>query len=127
MAYGDHEATDDPLQILRHSTAHLLAQAVQSPKSPAEAHTGPAIEPARLLLRLRLRQADLGCRPAGDRVSMRRLALATFLLSTRRPHDEAMRSSQAEAGYRLGLIATGRGRVSVCRTGDFLTCVSGRM
>src|ERR1043166_5588402 len=26
--FGDHEAGDDPVQILRHSTAHLLAAAV---------------------------------------------------------------------------------------------------
>src|ERR1700704_562947 len=26
--YGEHEATDDPLQVLRHSAAHLLAAAV---------------------------------------------------------------------------------------------------
>src|SRR6266540_4024420 len=42
--YGDHEATDDPLQILRHSTAHLLAAAVTELYPDARYAIGPAIE-----------------------------------------------------------------------------------
>ena len=44
MGYGDHEATDDPLQILRHSTAHLLAAAVTELYPEARYAIGPAIE-----------------------------------------------------------------------------------
>ena len=57
--YGDHESSDDPLQILRHSTAHLLAAAVTELYPEAKYGIGPAGQDPRLLLRLRLQQADL--------------------------------------------------------------------
>src|SRR5207249_11987403 len=42
--HGDHESTDDPLQVLRHSTAHLLAAAVTELYPEAKYAIGPAIE-----------------------------------------------------------------------------------
>src|SRR5437868_14820564 len=42
--YGDHEATDDPLQTLRHSTAHLLAAAVTALYTDAKYGIGPPVE-----------------------------------------------------------------------------------
>src|SRR5215471_7242567 len=42
--YGDHEVTDDPLQILRHSTAHLLAAAVTELYPGVKYAIGPAIK-----------------------------------------------------------------------------------
>ncbi|TMC83729.1 MAG: hypothetical protein E6J06_08380, partial [Chloroflexi bacterium] len=42
--YGDHEPTDDPLQILRHSTAHLLAAAVTELYPGTKYAIGPAIK-----------------------------------------------------------------------------------
>src|SRR6266446_8063584 len=42
--YGDHEATEDPLQKLRHSTAHLLAAAVTELYPDARYGIGPAVE-----------------------------------------------------------------------------------
>jgi threonyl-tRNA synthetase len=42
--YGDHEATDDPLEKLRHSTAHLLAAAVTELYPDAKYGIGPAVQ-----------------------------------------------------------------------------------
>ena len=42
--YGEHEATDDPLQVLRHSTAHLLAAAVVELHPEAKYGIGPAVQ-----------------------------------------------------------------------------------
>src|SRR5256885_1719655 len=42
--YGDHEVGDDPLQILRHSTAHLLAAAVTELYPGVKYAIGPAIK-----------------------------------------------------------------------------------
>ena len=42
--YGDHEASDDPLHVLRHSTAHLLAAAVSELYPDAKYAIGPPIE-----------------------------------------------------------------------------------
>ena len=43
-AYGDHEATGDPLQILRHSSAHLLAAAVTELYPGTRYGIGPAVQ-----------------------------------------------------------------------------------
>src|SRR6184192_4383900 len=42
--YLDHEVSDDPLHVLRHSTAHLLAAAVTELYPDAKYAIGPAIE-----------------------------------------------------------------------------------
>jgi len=42
--YGDHEASDEPLHTLRHSTAHLLAAAVTELYPQARYGIGPPIE-----------------------------------------------------------------------------------
>src|SRR5947207_12901309 len=42
--YGDHEATDDPLQKLRHSAAHLLAAAVTELYPEAKYGIGPPVQ-----------------------------------------------------------------------------------
>jgi threonyl-tRNA synthetase len=42
--YGDHEASDDPLEKLRHSTAHLLAAAVTELYPDAKYGIGPAVQ-----------------------------------------------------------------------------------
>ena len=42
--YGDHESTDDPLEKLRHSTAHLLAAAVTELYPEAKYGIGPAVQ-----------------------------------------------------------------------------------
>jgi threonyl-tRNA synthetase len=42
--YGDHESSDDPLHILRHSTAHLLAAAVMELYPDAMYGIGPPVQ-----------------------------------------------------------------------------------
>ena len=42
--YGDHESSEDPLHILRHSTAHLLAAAVTELHRDAKYGIGPPVQ-----------------------------------------------------------------------------------
>lgn len=42
--YGDHESSEDPLHVLRHSTAHLLAAAVTELHPDAKYGIGPPVE-----------------------------------------------------------------------------------
>ena len=42
--YGDHESSEDPLHVLRHSTAHLLAAAVTELYPDAKYGIGPPVE-----------------------------------------------------------------------------------
>jgi threonyl-tRNA synthetase len=42
--YGEHESNEDPLHVLRHSTAHLLAAAVTELYPDAKYGIGPAVE-----------------------------------------------------------------------------------
>jgi threonyl-tRNA synthetase len=42
--YGDHESSDDPLHVLRHSTAHLLAAAVMELYPDAKYGIGPPVQ-----------------------------------------------------------------------------------
>ncbi len=42
--YGEHESTDDPLQVLRHSAAHLLAAAVTELYPDTKYGIGPAVQ-----------------------------------------------------------------------------------
>jgi len=123
--YGDHEATDDPLQILRHSTAHLLAAAVTELYPDARYAIGPAIEnPPGFYYDFDfgkpLAESDL---PAIES-RMRRLAQADLpFIHETLPREQAMEEFRRRGqDYKLELIADkveGDG-VSVYRTGDFL-------
>jgi len=125
MAYGDHEAGDDPLQILRHSTAHLLAAAVTELYPDAKYAIGPAIEnPPGFYY-----DFDFG-RPISDsdlqaiESRMRRLSQADIpFVHQTLPREEAIAEFRRRGqDYKLELIADkveGDG-VSVYRTGDFL-------
>jgi threonyl-tRNA synthetase len=42
--YGDHESNEDPLHVLRHSAAHLLAAAVMELHPDAKYGIGPAVQ-----------------------------------------------------------------------------------
>src|SRR3989440_4811504 len=123
--YGDHEATDDPLQILRHSTAHLLAAAVTELYPDAKYAIGPAIkEPPGFYYDFdfgkTISESDL---PAIES-RMRRIAqegrpFEKEILQREKAIEEFRKRGQ---DYKLELIAdkvTGDG-VSVYRTGDFL-------
>src|SRR2546429_408776 len=123
--YGDHEPTDDPLQILRHSTAHLLAAAVTELYPGTKYAIGPAIkEPPGFYYDFDftkpISESDL---PAIES-RMRRIAqegrpFEKEILQREKAIEEFRKRGQ---DYKLELIAdkvTGDG-VSVYRTGDFL-------
>ncbi|TME04730.1 MAG: threonine--tRNA ligase [Chloroflexi bacterium] len=123
--YGDHEPTDDPLQILRHSTAHLLAAAVTELYPGTKYAIGPAIkEPPGFYYDFDfakpISESDL---PAIES-RMRRIAqegrpFEKELLPREKAIEEFRQRGQ---DYKLELIAdkvSGDG-VSVYRTGDFL-------
>src|SRR5438874_458726 len=123
--YGDHEVSDDPLQILRHSTAHLLAAAVTELYPGVKYAIGPAIkEPPGFYY-----DFDFG-KPVSDaelpaiESRMRRLANADIpYVHEVLPREQAIEEfRQRGQDYKLELIAdkvSGDG-VSVYRTGDFL-------
>jgi threonyl-tRNA synthetase len=123
--YGDHEATDDPLQILRHSTAHLLAAAVTELYPGAKYAIGPAIkEPPGFYYDFDfgkpISEADL---PAIES-RMRKIAQEGRKFEHEvLPRDEAIEEfRKRRQDYKLELIndkVSGDG-VSVYRTGDFL-------
>ncbi|TMF23269.1 MAG: threonine--tRNA ligase [Chloroflexi bacterium] len=123
--FGDHEATDDPLQVLRHSTAHLLAAAVTELYPGAKYAIGPPIEnPPGFYydfdLGKPINEADL---PAIES-RMRRLAQADLpFVHETLPREQAIEEFRKRGqDYKLELIADkveGNG-VSVYRTGDFL-------
>jgi threonyl-tRNA synthetase len=123
--YGDHEATDDPVQILRHSTAHLLAAAVTELYPGAKYAIGPAIEnPPGFYYDFDfgtpISDADL---PAIES-RMRKLAQADIpYVHETLPREQAIEEFRKRGqDYKLELIAdkvAGDG-VSVYRTGDFL-------
>src|SRR5438874_4184613 len=123
--YGDHEVSDDPLQILRHSTAHLLAAAVTELYPGVKYAIGPAIkEPPGFYYDFdfgkQVSDADL---PAIES-RMRRIAQEGRPFEKEiLPREQAIEEfRQRGQDYKLELIAdkvSGDG-VSVYRTGDFL-------
>jgi threonyl-tRNA synthetase len=126
--YGEHESDGDPLQTLRHSSAHLLAAAVTELYPNAKYGIGPAVQdgfyydfdfghpisatdlPAIESRMRRLAQADI---PFVHEVVSREQAIEEF---RRRGQD-----------YKLELIAdkVGGDGVSLYRTGDFLDLCRG--
>jgi threonyl-tRNA synthetase len=123
--FGDHEASDDPVQILRHSAAHLLAAAVTELYPEAKYGIGPAIEnPPGFYY-----DFDFG-RPISDadlpaiESRMRKLAQSDIpFVHETLPRDEAIAEFRRRGqDFKLELIAdkvAGDG-VSVYRTGEFL-------
>ena len=123
--FGDHEAGDDPVQILRHSTAHLLAAAVTELYPDAKYAIGPAIEnPPGFYYDFDfgrpISEADL---PAIES-RMRKLAQADIpFVHETLPRQEAIAEFRKRGqDFKLELIAdkVGGDGVSVYRTGDFL-------
>ncbi len=126
--YGDHESSGDPLETLRHSTAHLLAAAVTELYPEARYGIGPAVQDGFYYdfdFGKPLSEADL---PAIES-RMRKLAQADIpfiheTLSRKEAIDEFTRRHQ---DYKLELIAdkVEGDEVSVYRTGDFLDLCRG--
>jgi len=128
--YGDHETADDPLQRLRHSTAHLLAAAVTELYPNAKYAIGPPIEnPPGFYY-----DFDFG-KPISEsdltaiESRMRKLAQADIPFEHEvMPREQAIEEFRKRGqDYKLELIADkveGDG-VSVYRTGDFLDLCRG--
>ncbi|HYS98084.1 MAG TPA: threonine--tRNA ligase [Candidatus Dormibacteraeota bacterium] len=126
--YGDHEATDDPLQKLRHSTAHLLAAAVTELYPDAKYGIGPAVQDGFYYdfdFGKPISESDL---PAIES-RMRRLAQADIpfeheVLPRQRAVEEFQKRGQ---DYKLELIRdkVEGDEVSVYRTGQFLDLCRG--
>ena len=126
--YGDHEATDDPLQTLRHSTAHLLAAAVTELYPDAKYGIGPPVEDGfyyDFQFGKPISESDL---PAIES-RMRRLAQADIpFVKEVVSRDEAIEEFRKRGqDFKLELIAdkVEGDEVSLYRTGDFLDLCRG--
>jgi len=126
--YGDHEATDDPLQTLRHSTAHLLAAAVTELYPDAKYGIGPPVEDGfyyDFQFGKPISESDL---PAIES-RMRRLAQADIpFVKEVVSRDNAMEEFRKRGqDFKLELIAdkVEGDEVSLYRTGDFLDLCRG--
>ena len=126
--YGDHEATDDPLQTLRHSTAHLLAAAVTELYTDAKYGIGPPVEDGfyyDFQFGKPISESDL---PAIES-RMRRLAQADIpFVKEVVSRDEAIEEFRKRGqDFKLELIEdkVEGDEVSLYRTGDYLDLCRG--
>jgi threonyl-tRNA synthetase len=126
--YGDHESSEDPVHVLRHSTAHLLAAAVTELYPDARYGIGPPVEDGfyyDFAFSKPISESDL----TAIESRMRRIAQED------RPfvHDTATRAEAlAEFGrrgqdYKIELIndKVEGDEVSLYRTGEFLDLCRG--
>lgn len=126
--YGDHESTEDPLHVLRHSTAHLLAAAVTELHPDARYGIGPPVQDGfyyDFAFSKPISESDL---PAIES-RMRRLAQEDrpFIHDTM-TRDEALGEFRKRGqDYKIELIndKVEGDEVSVYRTGEFLDLCRG--
>ncbi len=126
--YGDHESSEDPLHILRHSTAHLLAAAVMELYPDAKYGIGPPVQDGfyyDFAFTKSISESDL----AAIESRMRRIAqedrpFIKETLSRKQALDEFRKRGQ---DYKIELIndKVEGDDVSVYRTGDFLDLCRG--
>src|SRR5229473_662659 len=126
--YGDHESSDDPLHILRHSTAHLLAAAVMELYPDAKYGIGPPVQDGfyyDFAFSKPISESDLGAIES----RMRRLAqedrpFIREIVSRQQALDEFRARGQ---DYKLELIndKVEGDEVSLYRTGDFVDLCRG--
>jgi threonyl-tRNA synthetase len=126
--YGDHESTEDPLHILRHSTAHQLAAAVMELYPDAKYGIGPPVDDGfyyDFAFTKPITESDLGAIES----RMRRIAqedrpFVKETMSRAQAIDEFRRRGQ---DYKIELIndKVEGDEVSVYRTGDFLDLCRG--
>src|SRR5712664_1551744 len=126
--YGDHESNDDPLHVLRHSTAHLLAAAVTELYPDAKYGIGPPVQDGfyyDFAFTKPISESDL---PAIES-RMRRIAqedrpFVKEIMSRQQALDEFRKRGQ---DYKVELIndKVEGDEVSVYRTGDFLDLCRG--
>jgi len=126
--YGDHESNDDPLHVLRHSTAHLLAAAVTELYPDAKYGIGPPVQDGFYYdfeFSKPVSESELGAIES----RMRRIAqedrpFVQETLSRAAAVEEFRKRGQ---DYKLELIAdkVEGDDVSVYRTGEFLDLCRG--
>ena len=126
--YGDHESSEDPLHVLRHSAAHLLAAAVVQLYPDAKYGIGPAIQDGFYYdfdFGTPIAESDL----KGIESRMRRLVQEDipFVHETLTRAEAVEEFRKRGQDYKLELIAdkVEGDEVSVYRTGDFLDLCRG--
>jgi threonyl-tRNA synthetase len=126
--YGDHEANDNPLDKLRHSTAHLLAAAVTELYPDAKYGIGPAVQDGFYYdfeFSKPISESDLGAIES----RMRRIVNEDrpFLHDTLSREEAIAEFRKRGQDYKLELIAdkVEGDEVSVYRTGEFLDLCRG--
>jgi threonyl-tRNA synthetase len=126
--YGDHESNDDPLHVLRHSTAHLLAAAVTELYPDAKYGIGPPVQDGFYYdfeFGKPVSESELGAIES----RMRRIAQEgrPFVQETLTRAQAIEEFRKRGQDYKLELIAdkVEGDEVSVYRTGDFLDLCRG--
>jgi threonyl-tRNA synthetase len=126
--YGDHEASDEPLEMLRHSTAHLLAAAVTELYPDAKYGIGPAVQDGfyyDFAFSQPISESDLGAIES----RMRRIVNEDrpFVHETLSREEAINEFRKRGQDYKLELIAdkVEGDEVSVYRTGEFLDLCRG--
>jgi threonyl-tRNA synthetase len=126
--YGDHESTEDPVHMLRHSTAHLLAAAVTELYPDATYGIGPPVEDGfyyDFAFSKPITEADLA--PIESR--MRRIAQEDrpFVHDTMNREQALAEFRRRGQDYKIELIndKVEGDEVSVYHTGDFLDLCRG--
>jgi threonyl-tRNA synthetase len=126
--YGDHESSDDPLHVMRHSTAHLLAAAVTELYPDAKYGIGPPVQDgfyydfefSKPVSEAELRSIESRMR----RIAQEGKPFVHETLSRAEAVEEFRKRGQ---DYKLELIAdkVEGDEVSVYRTGDFIDLCRG--
>jgi threonyl-tRNA synthetase len=126
--YGDHESSDDPLHVMRHSTAHLLAAAVTELYPDAKYGIGPPVQDGFYYdfeFGKPVSESELGAIES----RMRRIAQEDrpYIHETLSRKDAIEEFRRRGQDYKLELIAdkVEGDEVSVYRTGDFLDLCRG--
>jgi threonyl-tRNA synthetase len=126
--YGDHESSEDPVHVLRHSTAHLLAAAVTELYPDARYGIGPPVQDGfyyDFAFSKPISESDLG--PIESR--MRRIAQENrpFVADTMTREQALAEFRKRGQDYKIELIndKVEGDEVSVYRTGEFLDLCRG--
>jgi len=126
--YADHESSEDPLHILRHSTAHLLAAAVTELYPDAKYGIGPPVEDGfyyDFAFPQPISESDLQAIES----RMRRIAQEgrPFVQETLTRKEAVEEFTKRHQDYKLELIAdkVEGDEVSVYHTGEFLDLCRG--